>query len=342
MNRITYGPFSVRMDLLAGALAGLIGAPLLIGFGGSMTRIHCERGATLSCAMWTWFFKLDTQRFTPVSVRTTFARRIYKNHPSDYGRIVITDDRGREHSSIEVSYSESNQRVTELQAFLRSSRAGDIAFTLHESWGVLGLGVFSGFLFIILCPVAMRGAGRIHLQFAEDSRELIARRSFWGIPLSKRHIDIANAKAVNIEWKSISVPMSRPSVPTETAARICILTSRGNQALSTFARGRSIHLSMAKDLRKWLGLPPMEDVLPPRAPGFDWSSPMGRFSACWAGISVGALTGMTLGCFGALTLGGMRMSSGAGGPWFVGGAILGIAGGIATALYLTSRTRLER
>jgi len=343
MERIIYGPFSVRMDLLAGALAGLIGAPLLIGLGGSMTRIHCERHATLSCTMWTWNFKTNTQCFKPESARTTYTRRIYKGHPSEHGRVVIMDDKGREHSSIEVDYAESNQRAAELQAFLRNPDASEIRFILHESWWILGLGLFSAFLFIVMVRAAMRGAGRVQLQFAEDSRELVARRSFWGIPLSTRHIDIAGAKAVTIEWKAVPVPMSRPSTLTEPAARVCIHTTRGTQALlSTFARGRNIHLSVAKELRMWLGLPPAEDVLPPATPGFDWSSSMGRFSACWAGTCVGALAGITLGCFGALTLGGLRMTDGAGGPWFVGGAMLGITGGIAVALYLTSRSRLER
>jgi hypothetical protein len=343
MSRITYGPFSVRIDLLAGPLISIVVAPLLICLGGSFTRIQCERSTGLSCRMWTWYFTVDDHTFTPASARTTHSQHTYKGRTTDHGRVVILDDRSREHISVEVDYAESRQRAAELQAFLQNPHSKELSFTLHDSWLILGLGILMAIVGAVMGRAALRGAGRVHLDFSEDRRELVARRTFWGIPLSTRHIDILGAKAVTIEWKAQRQPLSKTYTPPETTGRVCVQTPRGIQPLlGTFPRGRNIHLAMAKELRMLLGLPPADDEAPAPTPSYDWSSFGGRFAACWAGTCVGALAGIALGSVGALTLGGQKMPDGAGGVWYFGGLAMGVAGGIAAALYLTRKSRLER
>ena len=342
---VLYGPFSVDVTALAIAIVSAVVAPVFVAIGLSVWNVHCERASAVMCrvqlrrgAEFGPAFPLDGVSTTKRFVRSG------KGTPHWDGRLVLHAANGSKYSSNETALEAVESAQAQLQRFLTDSQAAAIEIeVVNRFWPFLLALVFfatAGFM----GKAALRGAGRVKLSL-DSSRCLLVERSFLGVPLSRRSLDVSGAHGVDIEWKQVASPALRSRHAREQFGRLRLLTSNLGDVpvLTSFARGHSVHIRAATELRALLELPSAENTAnPERVPGYNWNSWAGRFAACWVGMCTGSLVGITLGAALALTVGGAQLSDSAGGPFYFGGMALGVAGGIALALYLTSAERLNR
>ena len=343
---IQYGPFSVDVTALAIAIVSMVVTPVFVAIGIGVWNVRCERASAVLCrvqlrrgAEFGPAFALDRVTTTKRFVRPS------KGTPHWEGRLILHASNGARYSSSETALEAVESAEARLQHFLPDDQARVIEIELvNRYWPFLLALVFLGTAGF-MGKSALRGAGRAKLSLDDSGRCLLVERSFLGIPLSRRSLELAGVHGVDIEWKQIASPAQRGSHAREHVGRLRLLTNNlgGVPVLTSFARGHSVHVRAATQLRALLGLPPAENTaIPERPVGYDWSSGAGRFAACWVGMCTGSVVGIAIGAGLALTVGGAKLSDSAGGPFYFGGMALGVAGGIALALYLTSAERLNR
>lgn len=250
--------------------------------------------------------------------------------------------------------AEENQAA--LRSFLADPAAPRLTIATERQPGLLALAALAGVFCVCLAYSALAGSGLVLLQVQPDVRRLRVQRTWLGLPLGAA-VEIplppaAEITDVRLEWAPLDdFFRSRGALP-EWGARLVLMTSPASgpaqQPLTDgYFRGFRAHLRALRELRGALGLPAKtaaEEQAIERASAryrkqlaATWYTPSGRFGAAWLGACCGLLAGIFLGAVAALTVGGQRSSDPAAGPYFFGGALLGVAAGLWVALRATRR-----
>ena len=267
---------------------------------------------------------------------------------------IHTSDRTLRFAETTPARAEENRAA--LRGFLADPGAPRLTIATERQPGLLALAALAGLGCVCLAYSALAGSGSVLLRVQPDVRRLRVQRTWLGLSLHAA-VEIplppaADVTDVRLEWAPLDdFFRSRGTLP-EWGARLVLLTkpSAGpaQQPLTDgYFRGFRAHLRALRELRGALGLVPKtaeeEQALERASAPYrkqiaaTWYTASGRFGAAWVGTCCGLLAGIFLGAIAALTVGGQRSSDPADGPYFWGGALLGMAAGLWVALRVTRR-----
>ena len=352
---VTWGPFPLRRARLAGGVAIFALSVVLLLAGLQRHVLTCARSGTLSgeCEWQTGLRDSSVRRFplaALASVRVAYTQTQHKGHVTNWGQLVLSVD-GRERMLLRQAAAEADQAAARLQAFLRDPEQKELRLDTGWSLPMLGLGAAfalagGGMLYSVWY-------GRRRFRFTwEAAAQQLSMQLQWPLGIdvgAKVTFSLASPVDVEISWEEVKDAFSSSRSPGARGGRLHVRPARGESTtlLPQPMPGYRVHIVAAEQLRRLLGCPERSAAeatrteaayaaeRPQLGPG--WTGSGGRVAATWLGACCGALLGIAISGLLGLMLGLVKMSDSTDGPWFFGGMLGGIAGGVALAWRLLLR-----
>lgn len=354
-DAVVWGPFPLRRARLVGGLAILAMGLLFLLVGVQRQVLSCARSGALAeqCEWRTGLRERSVRRF-PLSslqlVRVVYTQTSNKGHVTHWGQLIL-DIGGREKALARQEVAAADASAARLRAFLGDPTQQELRIDtgIHVAMLLFGGAFALGGLWMLHSV----WYGRRRFRFTWDGlTQQLSMQLLWPPGLAKgppQTFTLQRPVEVEISWEEVKDAFSSSRSPGPRGGRLLVrLQHGGSETLLPYPLpGYRVHIRAAERLRALLRCPPrsadaaarIEDTYEAERPklGPGWTGISGKIAVTWLGACCGALLGIAASGVLGLLLGAIKLSDSADGPWFFGGMIGGIAGGIALAWRLLLR-----
>ncbi len=329
---VVHGPFPIGHQPLALAGAALAIASLGWAMAFDDARLTCDRAADHCTYRDSHLVqRVNTFRLSQIQSVKTDVEYGAKGHRSVVPILDLGDGQLRLKS---VEPDEADRFSRALRRDLDQRRAS-FSVDLRADRGALAMGGTFLVVAILALFFALRRVGRVTM--IVDGRVLRLARSVFGIPTSRRAVELGGVDDVEIEWEKLKPFWSKTQ--TRTHGRLVLVRGAEREPLTPIVfPGYHLHLRAQAALREALLVPPRSpsqaDAEAARARSFEPQPIAGgvvtTLILAWMGCAGGGLVGFVLGfaVVAVLGLNGVAVAPLAGGGMALG-ALLGIATGVS-------------
>lgn len=362
---VTWGPFPLRRARLAVGLAVVVFGCLM----GFIALLHdtltCRRGegGAGECMYESGGRRDRTLRFPLSAVAETGVRYTEtrsKGSVTRWGQLVLrikTPDRERDLVLTRelAEYADPHER--ELKDFLATPSRGQLRIETQRYTPLVVFALILGLVGLGVLWSVLSGRRRYLLTWDDIGQELwvqpewpLGIRLGFGAPA--RH-PLRRPVEVEVGWGHVSDFFTHARSVGPRGGSLSIRLEDGS-TVSLSERpllGYGVHLRAAAALRDLLGCPRRSAVDEDRIeatsqaarpePPAGMQGFGGKIATVWIGTCTGSLLGIFVGALLALTVGHQKSTDMAGGPYFYGGMMAGIAGGVWLAWRVTQNPDLR-
>jgi hypothetical protein len=334
-STIVHGPFPIGLAQLALAVVALTIATLFATMTFDDARLDCDRAADVCRYRESRLFqRIDQFRLSDIQAVTVDVMRHAKGGGTGVPCLTLPSGQLR---LKDTALDEANDFAHRLRADL-NRRSAKVGLDLRaDRGGEIPAVVFTAAMLLALF-FALRRTGRVTMGL--DGSALRVERTFFGLPVSSRVLDLIGVDDVEVEWERAERDAKRLT-PPRTYGRLVLVRGAEREPLTSVTfPGYRLHLAAAELLRAALALPPRspaaEALQAERARQFMPAPLAGgaglMIGVVWMGIAGGGLVGFVVSFGGLAVLGVMGPVVG---PLVAAGMLLGAVLGAAAAVAFT-------